>query len=119
MKTYCISCDTDFQVKDLPERYRPAFCVACGAELLLSYDFLREYKVKVNVKQDINLDDMVIERLSEGFIQVQPFNFHYEFQLLNGLEYDIAFDTDEILNECLEIVEIIKENEYFIKGGES
>jgi hypothetical protein len=46
-------------------------------------------------------------------IYVNPANMNYEIELANGLKFDVAFDTDEELNQCVEYLWNHSDNELF------
>ena len=142
--TTCINCENDFEVSSemFVENYYPHFCIFCGQELKLSYELLKEQVCKVKLNRSLNLGNLddIIQGEDQWFlfnrsltletdnenevylngaedieICVQPHNFNYEIKLQNGLKFDISFDTDEELNEDLQLIEIIDINKYFFK----
>lgn len=101
----------------------------------LSYESLKDFRIYVELKEEINMgnhkdvgvislplesfgykinenQDLIIEKGSKAWLQVQTFNFHYEIMLPDTTCFDLAVDTDDELNRIFKFIEISGDNTY-------
>lgn len=104
----------------------------------LTYDFLKDNVVEIEVLEDINMGDvidyedqlhvndksiyvineeeeLIIPKGTIAKLMVQPYNYHYEIEFENHDATDICFDTDEELRELVRGLKIIGPNTHFVK----
>jgi hypothetical protein len=140
----CPNCENNFNVTEgmQQEGWVPAFCTYCGHKLDMTYDYLKQYVIKAQNQVPINLgaaddliqndeqlikiqeidaielneeDDLILYKIEEFEIYVQPYNHHYEIKFENGTTFDLAFDSDKQLQESIIFMETLRENELMKK----
>ncbi|MNO10600.1 hypothetical protein D3C76_01400 [compost metagenome] len=103
----------------------------------LNYEFFKQNVAEVELKEELNMgpiedfmdqvngffitglyfnekDEAIIAKGSIGKLNVQPYNFHYQMTI-DGYPFDVTFDTDEDLNDTINLIKVVGPNKHFVK----
>ena len=106
--------------------------------MTLTYDYLKENVVMVEVMEDLHMgdiedfldqtnglmvtglevnenDEAIIVKGAIGKFNVQPYNNWYEMTI-DGYSFDVAVEEDE-LNKKFKLISVEGPNKYFVKGA--